>query len=118
LRKTQGKHCLQKGVSILVTTLFIAWTLMIPAAAGAADWETWPRKPGPESGETKTGAETPEAAAAAKAGESGGKAASAGVSAGTIGKWALIGAGVIGIGIALGSGGGGDSGTTTTPTHP
>lgn len=126
-----GRRLRVSAASILTVLFFLAGTVAAPAIARAADWELWPKGRGthppepvpptdnaaPKAAVPASGTETPEMAAAAKAGESGGKAASAGISAGTIGKAAAIAAGVIAIGIAVGGGGGGGGGGTTTPAH-
>ncbi len=93
-------------------------------AAGAAEWPTWPRPiaPAPETTPGKPEpAPSPEAPApdtaqpgseaASKAGETAGKKTAGGIKAGTVAKWALIGAGIVGIAIAVGGGGG------TTSNH-
>ncbi len=85
-------------------------------AAGAVEWPTWPRPKAPATtpGAPETApsppAPAPEAAppaskAAAKAGEAAGKKTAGGIKAGTIGKAALIAAGIVGIAIAIGGGG-------------
>jgi hypothetical protein len=120
--KKSARHLFGKSVvSILSVLLFMAVTIGTAITSYAAEWELWPRGRGsaPETSGPKdtvppAAPATPEEAAAAKAGTEGGKAVAAGVSTGTIGKAALIGAGILAIVIAVGSGGGG--GTTSPPT--
>lgn len=118
---------------VLVAILSITAFLMVSQGAVtnslAAEWELWPKGRGitgpegepiqkteppaakPETPPAKP--ETPAAKAAAKAGEDAGKTVAAGTTTGTIGKVALIGAGLLAIGLAVGGGGGGG---TTSPT--
>lgn len=102
----------RKNVVSLLSILLLVFASGPVVNANAADWELWPRGRDEAPGTAK-----PEAAATEKAGEEGGKAVSAGVSAGTIGKAAAIVAGIVVIAVAAGSGGGG-GGTSTTPAHP
>jgi hypothetical protein len=111
LKKAKTNLSRQNVVSLL-SILLLVFALSVPVNANAADWELWPR-----GREEAPGTAKPHAAAVEKAGEEGGKAVSAGVSSGTIGKAAAIAAGLLVIGIAAGSGGGG-GGTTATPAHP
>ena len=107
----------KKGISFgnVVSILSIVSFLMVAQGAlmnaSAAEWDLWPKGRGKDAptGETLAPG-TPEAEAAAKAGEEGGKTVSAGMTSGTVGIIALFLAGAIGVGLALG-------GTSSTPRH-
>ena len=95
-------------IAIVCAACFLTMSLGSVSRAIAADtWETWPKKT------AEPGVQPPpppaDTSGAAKAGDTGGKKTSAGISSGTIGLIALGTAGVIAIAIAAGSGGNGSS---------
>lgn len=105
-------------VSILSIASFLIVSQGAMMNASAAEWELWPKGRGkatpagePVKKEEAPPAkpETPEEKAAAKAGEEAGKTVAAGATAGTIGKVALIAAGILAIGLAAAGG--------STPSH-
>lgn len=113
-------------VSLLTIAAFLTVAQAYAMPAFAAEWELWPKGRGkatPAGEPAVTDApppakpQTAEGGAAAKAGEDSGKAVAAGTTSGTVGKAALIAAGVLAIGIAAGSGGGGGGGGSATPSH-
>ena len=103
----------KKILSVLCAVAFLSSALIpVRTAVAAEDWPVWPRKPvappaAPAPGEEKK----KEAAAVLDTGDEAGKKAAAGMSAGTMGKYALGIALVTGgiIAIAGGSGGGSTS---------
>ncbi len=100
-------------VSLIAIASFLIVSQGAMMAASAAEWELWPKgrgKEGPPAVEKKE-AGTPEAAAAATAGEQAGKTVAAGSTAGTVGYVVLIAAGAAGVGLALAGG------TSTTAHH-
>lgn len=120
------KISLRHIVSLMTIVALLTVAQGSVMSAFAAEWELWPKGRGKATpaGEPVTKEapppsrpETPEGGAAAKAGEDSGKAVAAGATAGTVGKAALIAAGVLAVGIAAGSGGGGGGGGSTTTSH-
>lgn len=109
MKNGAGKISFRNVVSVLSIVSFLTVAQGAAMTALAAEWDLWPKGRGKDAPVAKP--ETPEAAAAAKAGETAGKTTAAGTTAGTVGKGALIAAGLIGVGLAVGGGGGG--GTTT-----
>lgn len=95
----------RKILSVLSVAAFLT-TVAGPVGNAFAQetWPVWPRTDAP-----------PPPATVGDAGEQAGEKIGSTVDYGTIGKYALIGAAVVGIGIAVASGGGG--GGTTTPSH-
>lgn len=108
-----------KAVALLSIAAFLIAAQGSLTNALGAEWQLWPKGRGNDAPAATpvppAKPATPEAEAAAKAGEEGGKTVAAGATTGTIGKAALIAAGVLGIALAVGGGGGG--GTTTTSHH-
>ncbi len=100
-------------VSLIAIASFLIVSQGAMMASSAAEWELWPKGRGKEEAPAvqPKEAETPEAAAAATAGEQAGKTVAAGTTTGTVGYVALIAAGAIGVGIALAGG------TSTTAHH-
>jgi hypothetical protein len=99
---------LKKILSVLCAAAFLSSALIpVRTAFAAEDWPVWPRKvappaaPAPAPGEEKK----KEAAAVLDTGDEAGKKAAAGMSAGTVGKYALGSALIIGGIVAIASGG-------------
>lgn len=134
-RKRGGFRARKVLIFVLIASFlsFIQGATVAQAADGPT-WELWPRgrsapgtetpppaakppaeKPIVESPIVETPAAPSQAPAAAveKTGEEAGKKADAGVKSGTVGKWALVLAGIALIAVAAGGGGGG-----TTSIHP
>jgi hypothetical protein len=115
MRGIRLRSTVKSVIAIVCAACFLTMSLGSVSRAIAADtWETWPKKT------AEPGVQPPpppaDTSGATKAGDTGGKKTSEGVSAGTIGWIALGTAVVVGVAIAAGSGGGG-GGSSTTPTH-
>jgi hypothetical protein len=104
MREIRLRYTVKSVIAIVCAACFLTMSLGSVSRAIAADtWETWPKKT------AEPGVQPPpppaDASGAAKAGGTGGKLTSDGISRGTIGWLALGTAAVIGIVIAAGGGG-------------
>jgi hypothetical protein len=99
------KPIAKKLLSVLSVAVFIT-TVAGPAGNALAQepWPVWPRE----------GAQPPPATVG-ETGEQAGEKIGSTVDYGTIGKYALVGALIVGGAIAIGSGGGGDTTSSHTP---
>lgn len=105
MSETRSRSAARSVVAILCAACFLTMSLgTVSRAVAAEDWPVWPKKTAEPGVEAKPTPPPPQVGAA-KEGEEAGKAASKGISAGTIGWIAAGTAGVIAIAVAAGSGG-------------